>query len=222
MKILDIPQSGKRGVTVSLGGRYGQVSRALVIPGNPQTEDQLLIRNFLSNAASLWRQISEAQRLAWIAAAEAVQSRPTLGQSGPLTGMQLFAKINCSNLIVGQAVVSDPPADPMFPTLPVTALEITNPGGVVAIKLACSDDLELNTMVRASRPCSAGIYTNNNLRYIGTAPVVSGGYSDITALYTAQYGVPAVGKKVFVAVNQNIDGWQDIRHKFSALVPAAS
>jgi hypothetical protein len=37
MKILDIPQSGKRGLTVSQGGRYGQISRALVIPSNPRT-----------------------------------------------------------------------------------------------------------------------------------------------------------------------------------------
>ena len=30
MKILDIPQSGKKGLDVSMGGRYGQVRRSLV------------------------------------------------------------------------------------------------------------------------------------------------------------------------------------------------
>ena len=54
------------------------------------------------------------------------------------------------------------------------------------------------------------------------APVVSGGYSDITALCTARYGVPAVAKNVSVPANQNIDAWQDICHKLSAVVPAAS
>jgi len=44
MKILDIPQSGKRGLTVSMGGRYGQVSRALAIPSNPRTVAQLNVR----------------------------------------------------------------------------------------------------------------------------------------------------------------------------------
>ena len=40
MKILDIPQSGKEGLSVSLQGRYGQVRRALVIPTNPRTSAQ--------------------------------------------------------------------------------------------------------------------------------------------------------------------------------------
>jgi hypothetical protein len=222
MKILDIPQSGKCGVVVSLGGRTGQYRRILVIPGNPQTEPQLLIRNFLGNAASLWRQITEPQRLAWIAAAAQERSRPRLGQSGPLSGIQLFNKINCSLLLVGEAAVSDVPAKPQFPTLPVTGLTITNTSGTIAAKLACSDDLELNTIVRASAPVSVGIYKQTNLRYLGTAPVVSGGYSTITSLYTAEFGVPTVGKKVFVTVNQCIDGWQDIAHKFSAVVPASS
>jgi len=35
MTILDIPQAGKRGLTVSQGGRYGQISRALVILSAP-------------------------------------------------------------------------------------------------------------------------------------------------------------------------------------------
>jgi hypothetical protein len=36
MKILDIPRSGKRGLNVSQAGRYGQISRALVIPARGQ------------------------------------------------------------------------------------------------------------------------------------------------------------------------------------------
>jgi hypothetical protein len=55
MKILDIPQSGKRGLNVSQAGQFGQISRTLAIPANPR---------------------SLAQR------------------SGPLTGLQLFIRVN--------------------------------------------------------------------------------------------------------------------------------
>ena len=44
MKILDIPQSGKKGLDVSLGGRYGQFKRRLVIPANPRTTGQPSVR----------------------------------------------------------------------------------------------------------------------------------------------------------------------------------
>ena len=35
------------------------------------------------------------------------------------------------------------------------------------------------------------------------------GSADITGLYTARYGVPPAGMKVFVRVNQFVDGWEE-------------
>jgi hypothetical protein len=43
-----------------------------------------------------------------------------------------------------------------------------------------------------------------------------------TTLYTARYGVPPVGKKVYVRVNQFVDGWEDLPVTFSAIVPASA
>src|SRR5664279_5714905 len=48
MRILDIPQSGKRGLYVTQGGRYGQISRTLVIPSNPRTAPQMSVRAILT------------------------------------------------------------------------------------------------------------------------------------------------------------------------------
>jgi hypothetical protein len=86
MKILDIPQSGKRGLNVSQGGRYSRISRALVIPANPRTQDQLNRHQILGTKAHNRRTLTEEQRLAWIEAAKLIQSRSRLGQSGPMTG----------------------------------------------------------------------------------------------------------------------------------------
>jgi hypothetical protein len=38
----------------------------------------------------------------------------------------------------------------------------------------------------------------------------------------ARYGVPPVGKKVYVRVNQFVDGWEDLPVTFSAIVPASA
>ena len=40
------------------------------------------------------------------------------------------------------------------------------------------------------------------------------------SLYTARYGAPAVGKKVYVQVNQFVNGWESLPATFSGIVPA--
>ena len=47
------------------------------------------------------------------------------------------------------------------------------------------------------------------------------GSANITGLYTARYGVPPVAKKVFVSVNQVVEGWENLPVTFWAIVPAA-
>ena len=222
MKISDIPQSGKRGKTVSMEGRYGQVSRILAVPANPETPSQLTIRRNLRKVSAAWRALTEAQRTAWVVAAQNARSHSRLGQSGPLTGAQLFNKINCTLLLYGQTQVNTPPAPPVFPDLAPQGLVITNTGGVVAIKLTCPTDPGANTIVRASAPTSAGREKCRDYRILGVCPTPVGGSSDITALYTARYGAPPAGMKVFVSVNQFVDGWEDIAAKFSAIVPTGA
>ena len=143
MKILDIPQSGKRGLNVSQHGAFGQVSRTLAIPSNPRTSLQMAVRNSLSKVSAAWRTLTEAQRVAWVAAAKEAKSNTRLGQNGTLSGFLLFTKINCTLAQFGQAKVTAPPAPPEFPDLAPQNLVITNTGGVVAIKLTCPTSITM-------------------------------------------------------------------------------
>jgi hypothetical protein len=220
MKILDIPQSGKRGLYVSQGGRYGQISRAFVIPSNPRTASQTSVRAILTRVTARWRTLQEAQRAAWTAAGSMVSSVSRLGQSGPLTGQQLFNKINCTLAQFGQDQVDAPPAPPQFPALAPQNLVITNTGGVIALKLTCPANPGENTIVRSSKPVSQGFGKFTDFRVLGTCPAPAQGSADITSLYTARYGVPPAGTKVFVSVNQYVDGWEDHPVTFAAIVPA--
>jgi len=222
MKILDIPQSGKRGLTVSQGGPVGQSSCALVIPEDPQTEGQLNRRQVLGTMAHNWRTITEAQRLAWNEAGKLIRSEARLGQSGPLSGFLLFVKVNCNLEIVGEPAVSAPPAVPLFEANVVKGIELTNPGGVVAIKLTCSGTSAAFNLVWATPPKSAGRFRPSDYFYLGELPEVVSGKADITALYTAKFGAPVAGQKVFVRSKQILDGYDDLPHQWSGIVPAAS
>ena len=222
MKILDIPQSGKRGLNVSQAGQFGQISRALAIPANPRTAGQMSVRANLSRVAARWRTLAETERAAWVAAAKEAKSNPRLGQSGALSGFLLFTKINCTLTQFGQAELDAPPAQPLFPDLAPTNLVITNTGGTIALKLTCPADPGENTIVRASVPVSQGRETWDDFRVLGMCPAPVLGASDITALYTARYVVPPVGKKVYVQVNQFVDGWESLPTSFWAIVPASA
>ena len=222
MKILDIPQSGKRGLNVSQAGQFGQISRALAIPSNPRTSSQTGVRTILSRVAARWRALQEPQRAAWMAAAKEARSNSRLGQNGTLSGFLLFTKINCTLAQFGQAQVDAPPAQPQFPDLAPQNLVITNAAGVIALKLTCPGDPGENTIVRGSAPISQGRETCRDFRVLGTCPTPAAGSCDITSLYTARYGVPPVGKKVYVQVNQFVDGWESLPTSFWAIVPATT
>ena len=221
MKILDIPQAGKRGLNVSQKGRYGQISRALVIPSNPQTPAQMTVRAIFGSVARAWDGLTEAQRLAWIAAGSTQQTRSRLGQSGPMTGLQLFLKLNATLEQFGGERVDAPPALPVFAANAVQNVAITNTAGVIAIKLTVPGDPGTNTIVRATAPQAQGIAKSANYRILGTCPVPVQGSADITAMYANKFGTPPVGTKIFVTVNQYQNGYQSPRTSFAAIVPAS-
>ena len=222
MKILDIQQSGKRGLNVSQNGAWGQISRALVIPSNPRTPAQMSVRAILSQVSARWRALQEAQRVAWVAAAKEAKSETRLGQNGVLSGFLLFTKINCTLAQFGQVQVDAPPAQPQFPALVPQNLAITNTANAIALKLTCPTSPGENTIVRASAPISQGRQTCSDFRLLGTCPAAVQGTANITSLYTARYGVPPVGKKVYVQVNQFVDGWESLPVTFWGIVPAST
>jgi len=222
MKIIDVPQTGKLGLTVTYPSRNGLIRRSWVVPANPRSAEQLVTRSRLSNAAQAYDTLTEAQQDAWIAAAALEQSKPTLGQSGPLTGLQLYTKLNAALAIVGEPSVSAPPAKPAFDPNVCQSLELLNTAGVITIKLVCTGSSDAFNLVRGCAPQNSGTRRPGSIRYLGELPEVVAGKADITALYVAKFGTPAAGDRLFLQSNQLENGWQDLPIAFTGLVPASS
>ena len=159
MKIKDIPQTGKLGLTVTWPGRNGLLRRTLVTPRNPRSGAQQVIRQNLATQAAAYDQLTDAQQEAWIAAAAQIRSKPSLGQSGPLTGFQLFTKVNCALLAIGAPTVNAPPVKSLLSPLPVDGLEVTNTAGAIALKLHTTE-----TRRRTARCCAACAPQNSGCR----------------------------------------------------------
>jgi hypothetical protein len=221
MKIQDIPQVGKLGLTVTWHGRNGQLRRILAIPKNPRTDRQLEVRDLLQQQARRFDALTDVQQNAWNVAAAGFHSTPSLGQSGPLTGLQLFVRVNCKLGLLGQDAVDVPPVAPQFPALAPQGLVITNTGGAVAVKLTCPTNPGENTVLRASSPQNSAIRACRNFRIIGTCPVPTGGSADITSLYVAEFGAVPIGKRLFVQASTMVNGFESLPRQFQARVPAA-
>jgi hypothetical protein len=222
MKVKDVPQLGKLGLTVTWPGRNGLIRRILAVPRNPRTSAQQVVRQNLATQAAAYDALTDEQQQAWIATAAQMQSKPTLGQSGPLTGLQLFTKLNCALLAIGGDAVTTPPAKPLLEPLPIDALDITNTSGTIAIRLHTTGSPPDGTMLRACAPEKSGCRRGVSYRLLGTLGSPVSSYITITTAYTGRFGVPPVGSRVFVSVNANVDGYEGIPLVFSARVPAAA
>ena len=93
---------------------------------------------------------------------------------------------------------------------------------MVALKLSCPTDPGDNTIVRGSKPVSQGVEVCKDFRILGACPAAVEGSADITGLYTVRYGAPKVATKVYVQVNQFVDGWESLPRTYSAIVPTSA
>ncbi|HVM46948.1 MAG TPA: hypothetical protein VMU04_02925 [Candidatus Acidoferrum sp.] len=222
MKIVDVPQSGKLGLTVTYPGRTGLIRRTKVTPKNPNTLDQQLVRQRLRSTAQAYDALTEAQQDAWISAAAALKTKPRLGQSGALTGLQFYTKVNCALLAIGAPTVDVPPALTNIGILPIDALQITNANGQITLKLHTTGAPPDNTMLWGCAWANSGVRRAVSPRLLGKLDSPQNGYCDITPDYVQKFGVPPVGARVFVQVNGSAGGLQGQRLTFSALVPAGA
>src|ERR1035438_9623401 len=221
MKLKHISRYEKDPSAFVCAGRYGLVSRRRVIPTNPRTQRQTEVRQNFAYHARRFGVLTDAQREAWNAAAATYRSHHRQGQSGPLTGLHLFVRVNCKLALFGLEPLNTPPPPPVFPELAPQDLVITNTAGVIAVKLLCPAGPGDNTVLRASPPQSAGRGTCGEFRIIGMCPAPVAGSADITALYTACFGPPPVGRRMFLRASTMVSGFESLPLEFRAQVPAS-
>jgi hypothetical protein len=220
MKIKASPRTGRISNAVAYVSRFGVCMRELVTPRDPKTPAQARMRTLFGAASQgFGLTLSEPQRERWVLAALAVPSTPSLGEYSNLSGQQLCTKINSTLQFLGQPPVAEPPLPVVFTPNPVGALSIVNdpPDGVRLLLNAgpAAEDL----MLFGQPPCNAGRMKHRRVYYLGLAGPATNGQCDITTAYTARFGQPAPGQKVFILTCQTKNGWKAQDHVTSAIVP---
>jgi hypothetical protein len=174
---------------------------------------------FGHNSQTWGPSLSQEQRDRWNVAGPQVMSHPRCGQCGPLSGEQFYASINSVLGCVGLPALTEPPARVLFDLSPVRELVATNDerGVRLLLKLAALPTEDI--MVFGQAPCSAGRSKRRNVSYLGLLPFPVDGISDITDLYTAKFGEPRPGTKVFIVTCQQKNGWKGFDQESSEIVP---
>lgn len=115
--------SGSQGSTTASRNRAGSYLRNRVMPVNPSSPAQALVRGQLASISAAWRTITAEQRAAWSTLGLSMVRQDSLGQTQTLTGQQAFVSVNRNLLTIGGSMVSNAPAF-VQPTQ-LTALTLT-------------------------------------------------------------------------------------------------
>ena len=217
MKVLKAPQSGSMAGTTAGRNRFGQYERSRAIPVNPSTGAQGLVRARMTTNSTAWRALTSAQRAGWNGLGLNMVRTDSLGQSYTLQGNQAYASVNNNRALSTLAPIPDAPAiatpiNIITATLTLTAASLSL--AYTATPLAAATYLALF----ASPQRSAGRSFEGDLRFIKLSTAAQA--TPLVALteYTAKFGVPVVGNRIFfVAVTITL-GFESGPFAFSQVV----
>ena len=198
MKVLKAPQSGSLAGTTASRNRFGQYERSRAIPVNPNSAAQGIARARLSANSAGWRIITAAQRAGWTGLGASMVRTDSLGQTYTLHGNQAHASVNNNRLLQGLAVVADAPADTTPAAITAVVLTLT----AIAFSVAYTPTpmpAATYLAIYASPQRSAGRSFEADYRFMKITAAAGASPIAILAEYTARFGVPVVGNRIFIS-----------------------
>lgn len=174
-------------------------------PAQANSEAQQSVRGLFGTIARSWRGLTEAQRASFVAQAQNYPFVNSLGQTFYLTGAQLFYKVNNAMQQIGQPAINTMVApveiigiesvDLAFTISPIAFTATVNfTDGTTTVPAGQA------LVLQATAAQSLGKYRPKRPDFRNIDVITTGSAADINIipLYTAVFGVPEQGKKVFV------------------------
>lgn len=197
MKYLGPSQSGSENGNTASRNRFGQYYRRRAIPVQPRTPSQLNQRARMSLNAAAWRSLTDAQRAGWLSLGLMISRTDSLGQTYTLNGFGAYCSVNNNNLQAGNAAVADAPALTTPPDLLTATVTLTAAAFSIAYT-ATPLAAGVRLFIFASPQASAGRKFNGDYRLIAVTAAAAASPANILAAYTAKFGVPVVGNRIFL------------------------
>jgi len=199
MKFLDVPQSGSIAGETSSRNRFGQYKRSRSAPVNVNSGFQGAVRARLAANSAAWRSLTVAQRAGWSGLAAGKTRTDFLGQTYTMQGNQMYVSVNNNRVAAGLTPVPDAPAIATPVSLLTVTLTLTAASfsiAYTATPLGAASYL----MVFASPQRSAGRSFEGDFRLIKVSAAAQASPFVVLTEYTARFGVPVVGNRIFLAL----------------------
>jgi hypothetical protein len=217
MKYLGQTQSGSEGGTTASRNRFGQYIRRRAVPVQPRTPAQLNQRARMTTNAAGWRTITDAQRAGWADLGSQITRSDSLGQTYTLNGPLAYASVNNNKLDAGDAAVADAPAIVTPPDLLTATITLTAASFSVAYT-ATPLAAGVRLFIFVSPQQSAGRKFNGDYRLLTVTAAAAASPANILAAYTAKFGVPVVGNRIFLSLQTYQGGFKGSPFNVSQVV----
>ena len=81
-----------------------------------------------------------------------------------------------------------------------------NEGGIIKLKLHVLSQPVEHTLLLAASPRSPGVRCVQHFPFLDFLPAPVNGWCDLTELFVRRYGVPALGRPIFIRTREHING----------------
>ena len=179
--------------------RNGRV-RGMTVPKLVQNSNTQRVRSMFGTNSSSFRNLSADQIREWNGAS-GFATVDRFGNEVNLTGKTLFVSLNQNLKLVGAAPITSPPTP--VGVIGLTSLTIAPDKGAGTFDvdfLATPVPADSAMLISATAPVSKTITRpgRSAFRDVATKPAATATGFDLWADYTARFGVPAAGTRIFV------------------------
>lgn len=192
--------SGKLNGTVHARNKSGNYIRKWSKPTNPKSAAQRNVRNRLASCTQAFANATIDEITGWNILAKSIVRKNRIGESVSNSGVALFSEFNCNRLKVGSTISYAVPVSKALPNVSISNFICTDTDMVLSL-----NSTSATAKIVVSCSPAVGVGVNNVNSKFKQVIVLNGSATtplpvDIFGAYVSIFGMPGIGKKVFVKV----------------------
>ncbi|MBR4978347.1 MAG: hypothetical protein IKY95_05255, partial [Bacteroidales bacterium] len=168
--------------------------------GSVRTSAQAAVKSIFKQLSQSWKNLTNAQILAWNALAQTQAGKSVLGTSAKISGANLYSRLNYWIVACGGEALANPPALQGVEAPTEAVVTLTPTKFTFELESEPDDVVNLKLIVMASAPQSNGVTRaySKTVQIGGVLEAVTEEY-DLKQDYDGKHGAPnAAAPKVFI------------------------